>query len=905
MLSKSPWQTVCYADGNRVRTSNTPPFGNPILAKKKTTKKKTTKKKHAVPDATGKHLVIVESPAKARTINRYLGDDYAVTSSIGHVRDLPARAPKGVKQPVPGVDLEDDFKPTYDVLKGKGTLVAELKKAAKVAKDVWFASDLDREGEAIAWHLAELLNVKPSEAKRVIFNAITKKQIEEAFKHPHPINMDFVNAQQARRILDRIVGYQVSPLLWKRVAGGLSAGRVQSVAVRIIVEREQEIEAHIPDETWNVVGRFTLDEDATATLEKSWETFIETKDDKGKGPTRKMMNSFLAEHHSIEGTLVEVGGELFKIYRAADCTDGLDEHKKKILSVAEAVGLIHAEVHVEEDEHGKGPAQHQINITGELEDGVQYKIKDIEHKDSSVRPHAPFITSSLQASASTVLGFGAKRTMRAAQALYEGVRIKGEGQVGLVTYMRTDSTHLSMDAITQVRTYIGNKFGDEYLPQNPKFYTSSNESAQEAHEAIRPTDASRHPDTLPTSLDEDQRKLYRLIWSRFVACQMTSAKWHRTEFFFERDDKSTGALFKVAGRTLAFDGFYKASGVPSSDKEQNLPNLSVGDTLHPFDISPKQSFSSPPSRYSEASLIKKLESEGIGRPSTYASIIDVIQNRNYVEKIDRSFYPTDLGEVVTEKLVEAFPILMGVDYTRSLEERLDKVATGDVVWTAMLHDFYGRFSKRLETAYEEMSHAKAEMQPAIYKCPECGSKTAYRFGKNGRFLTCASYPDCKYAAPIDRQGRPTLPERVDVACPEDGSPMEKRAGRFGPFLASINYPDIKTVVNLDKKGGIKYPSPPPLLVESLHCEKCESPMNLRSGKRGPWLGCSTFPKCKGRMGWKTLDEDVLKELEAALEKHEEANPQVIVKTLSGKVIPEGTPIEDLLIEGGVMELELY
>ncbi len=858
-----------------------------------------------MPDATGKHLVIVESPAKARTINRYLGDDYAVTSSVGHVRDLPARSPKGEKQPVPGVDLDNNFNPTYDVLKGKGTLVAELKKAAKVAKDVWFASDLDREGEAIAWHLAELLKVEPSKAKRVIFNAITKKQIEEAFQDPHPINMDFVNAQQARRILDRIVGYQVSPLLWKRVAGGLSAGRVQSVAVRIIVEREKEIEAHIPDENWSVVGRFSLNNNEIESLKESWKAFIETKDEKGKAPTRKMMNSFLSEHSSVEGTLAQLDGKPFKIFRASDCTEGLDNHKKQLVQVADAVGLCSFKVQVEEDEEGKGPAKHKIHLVGDLADGVSYKVKDITQKDSSVRPPAPFITSSLQASASTVLGFGAKRTMRAAQALYEGVRIKGEGQVGLITYMRTDSTHLSMDSINSVRTYISNKYGDAYLPDKPKFYSSSNESAQEAHEAVRPTDAGRHPDTLPASLDEDQRKLYRLIWSRFVACQMTAAKWHRTEFFFERNDKQTGVVFKVAGRTLAFDGFYKASGVPSSDSEQNLPPLEVGNDLFPFDITPKQSFSSPPPRYSEASLIKKLEAEGIGRPSTYASIIDVIQNRNYVEKLDRSFHPTDLGEVVTEKLIEAFPILMGVDYTRSLEERLDSVATGDVEWTAMLHDFYGRFSQRLETAYDEMSHAKAEMQPAIYKCPECGSKTAYRFGKNGRFLTCASYPDCKYASAIDRKGQPRLPERVDVACPEDGSPMEKRIGRFGPFLASINYPEIKTVVNLDKKGGIKYPTPPPLLVESLICEKCESSMNLRNGKRGPWLGCSTFPKCKGRMGWKALDETLVKQLEGDLEEHEKENPQVLVKTLSGKVIPEGTPIEDLLIEGGVVELEIY
>ena len=865
--------------------------------KKKTSKKKTAKKRNAVPDATGKHLVIVESPAKARTINKYLGDEYAVTSSVGHIRDLPARAPKGTKQPVPGVDIEHDFKPTYEVLKGKNTLASDLKKAAKVAKDVWFASDLDREGEAIAWHLAELLKVDPTKAKRVIFNAITKKQIEEAFEQPHPINMDFVDAQQARRILDRIVGYKVSPLLWKRVAGGLSAGRVQSVAVRIIVEREKEIEAHIPDESWSVVGRFTLDASATEHLTSKWSTFLATKDERGKGPTRKQMNAFLAEHKSLEASLVELNGEAFKVTRASDCEDNtLDAHKTRLLEVGKAVGLDKPSITVTDDEEGRGPAKHCITLDGTIADGVSYKVKDITQKDSSVRPPAPFITSSLQASASTVLGFGAKRTMRAAQGLYED---------GAITYMRTDSTHISGDAMNTVRTYIGNKFGDAYLPDKPKFYASANKDAQEAHEAIRPTDVGKHPATLKASTNEDQKRLYGLIWSRFVAGQMNAARWHRTEIFFERVDESTGAIFKVGGRTLAFDGFYKASGVPSSDTEQNLPELQEGTEIFPFDISPKQNFSSPPSRYSEASLIKKLEAEGIGRPSTYASIIDVIQYRKYVEKIDRSFHPTDLGEVVTDKLIEAFPVLMGVEYTRSLEERLDNVAKGETNWVEMLHDFYGRFNKRLETAYEEMPHAKAETKPAIYKCPSCGSRTEYRFGKNGRFLSCTSYPDCKYAAPIDRQGRPLLPERVDVACPEDGSAMEKRTGRFGPFLASVNYPEIKTVVNLDKKGGIKYPSPPALLVESLICEKCESPMNLRNGKRGPWLGCSTFPKCKGRMGWKTLEDDVIKELEAALEAHMEANPQVIVTTMSGKVIPEGTPIEDLLIEGNVAELETF
>ncbi len=879
------------------------------MAKKKTTKKKTTKKKNAVPDATGKHLVIVESPAKSRTINKYLGADYAVTSSVGHIRDLPRRAPKGEKQLVPGVDLEHNFKPTYEVLKGKGTLVKELQQAAKVAKDIWFASDLDREGEAIAWHLAELLNVDPKDAKRVIFNAITEKQIKEAFEHPQPINMDFVNAQQARRILDRIVGYQVSPLLWKRVAGGLSAGRVQSVAVRIIVEREKEIEAHIPDEFWSVTGQFTLASDQTHSLTSKWSEFINTRDEKGKGPTKKQLNSFLAEHACVEGTLVEIGGESAKYEWTSDCDFSLKDHEATLLQMATAVGISNPKVEESLNEDGKGLAKHQLKVLGDVSQGVSYQVNNITQKDNTVRPPAPFITSSLQASASTVLGFGAKRTMRAAQALYEGVRIKGEGQIGLITYMRTDSTHISDDAIKSVRTYIGNKFGDAYVPSTPNIYTSSNTDAQEAHEAIRPTDVGRHPDTLPATLDEDQRRLYKLIWSRMVGGQMTPAKWHRTEIFFERVDEKTGAVFKVAGRTLAFDGFYKVSGVPASDTEQNLPALKEGTALFPFCISPKQSFTQPLSRYSEASLIKKLESEGIGRPSTYASIIDVIQYRKYVEKIDRAFYPTDLGEVVTQKLVEAFPQLMSVKYTRSLEKRLDKIANGERDWVEMLHTFYGRFSKRLATAYEEMPHAKAETSPAPYKCPECDDDvqkgTEFRFGKNGRFLSCVNYPDCKYAAPIDRQGRPLLPQCVDVACPEDGSPMEKRTGRFGPFLASVNYPEIKTVVNLDKKGGIKYPSPPPLLVESLICEKCESPMNLRNGKRGPWLGCSTFPKCKGRMGWKTLEESTQKELQEALDLHEEKNPQIVVTTLSGKQIPEGTPIEDLFIESEVAELELF
>lgn len=861
--------------------------------------KKTSKT--AAPDATGKHLVIVESPAKARTINRYLGDDYVVLASVGHIRDLPSRSPKGVKQPVPGVDVENGFSPTYEVVKGKGKIVTDLRRAAKQADDVWFATDLDREGEAIAWHLAEEMRIDPAVAKRVIFNAITRTEIERAFDEPNRIDLDRVNAQQARRILDRIVGYQVSPLLWKRVAGGLSAGRVQSVAVRIVVEREREIRAHVPDEKWTATARMSYDAAAAAKTGPQWFDLLAQRDERDRPPTRRLLNEFLAQHTAVEADLVELDGASFAMGRSSDQTLDMKAYEADLVAMADAIGLEHVQVEITVDPAGKGPAAQVISISGSIADGVTYAVTDTTQKRTTVRPSPPFITSTLQAAASTQLGFGAKRTMRAAQALYEGVRLPKEGQVALITYMRTDSTHVSGEAIEAARTYVDKSCGAPYLPDKPQHYASS-DSAQEAHEAIRPTDPTRHPDTLPSSMDEDHRRLYKIIWTRFVTSQMVPAQWDRTEVRIARSDVESGAVFRTTGRTLAFDGFYKVSGVPSSDAEQTLPSLPQGQALVPFDLSPKQGFSSPPGRYSEASLIRELEKQGIGRPSTYASTIDVIQRRNYVEKIERAFHPTDLGEVVTDKLVEAFPVLMGVEYTRSLEERLDRIATGTLGWVEMLEDFYGRFSARLETAYEEMTHAKAETQPAPYRCPECGSATMYRFGKNGRFLSCSTYPDCAYGAQIDREGQPRLPERVDVACPADGSPMELRTGRFGPFLASVNYPEIKAVVNLDKKGGIKYPAQPPLVTE-LACEKCEAPMNLRRGKRGPWLGCSAFPKCRGRMGWKALDEAVVTQLETALAAHEQEHPQVVIMNLSGDQIPEGTPVNDLVLPGGVQELE--
>jgi DNA topoisomerase-1 len=842
------------------------------------------------------NLVIVESPAKAKTINKYLGSDYKVMASVGHVRDLPKSA-KG--QPVPGVDIDHDFAPTYVVVKGKGKIVKELQSAAKTAETVWFATDLDREGEAIAWHLAQELKIPADEAKRVVFDAITKKDISHAFEHPRPIDMDRVNAQQARRILDRIVGYQASPLLWKKVAGGLSAGRVQSVAVRVVVEREREIRAFVPDESWKVVARLTLDAATVTDLASQWEAFCATIDDDGKGPTIKARNLWLGKHGALRAELFELNGQRFQLTTSGDDPKDLSED---VQAVAEAVGLDDVAVMSEEDPAGKGPAKWRRTASGALTAGVEYAISDITTTRKPARPRPPFITSTLQMSASNALGFGARRTMRAAQALYEGVTIPGEGAVGLITYMRTDSTHLSDEAIASARAYIKDAHGDQYLPEKPVYYKTSNKDAQEAHEAIRPTEASRHPDTLPSSLDDDPRRLYRLIWNQFIACQMVPAQWDNTAIMLTRSDQETGAVLRTTGRVLAFDGHFRVSGVPTSADEQNLPPLETGDALHPFDFSISQQFSSPPSRYTEAGLVRKLEQEGIGRPSTYAAIIDVIQNRSYVEKSGSSFRPTDLGEVVTDKLIEAFPRLMEVGYTREMEEHLDEVAQNRLDWVSMLRDFYGRFSASLERAHEEMTHAKAETQPAPYLCPECDAPTMYRFGRSGKFLSCTTYPDCRYAAPIDQQGRPMMPERVNLACPEDGSGMELRSSRFGKFLASLNYPDTKFVLNLDKKGGIKLPAVPPLLTE-LVCEKCEAPLNLRRGARGPWLGCSTFPKCRGRGSWAKLPEDIQPVLEKALEAHEAKYPQITLKTLDGRDVPEGTPVEDLLMAGGVQELK--
>ncbi len=829
-------------------------------------------------NAQGKHLVIVESPTKAKTINKYLGRDYIVMASVGHVRDLPERSPKGVKQEVPGVDIEHDFQPTYEILPSKKKTIAELRKAAKQAADVWFATDLDREGEAIAWHLAQALGVDPANAKRVVFNAITKSEIENAFARPRPIDQKKVDAQQARRILDRIVGYQVSPFLWKKVAGGLSAGRVQSVAVRLVVEREREIEAFVPEEYWKITNTFATDVDRARELSEAWRAFLASAPD-DKPRTVKEKLAWLSEHNCLQAELVEFEGQSFK-----------PDNREAALKAAQRLGFDLRETRETHDPEAKGPAQHRVTYIGGVGKAPLYRIRSIETKRTSSRPNAPFITSTLQQAAANQLGFSLERTMRIAQQLYEGVDIRGaEGQTGLITYMRTDSTHLSGEALKMARDYIGREWGGQYLPEKPNFYASSNKAAQEAHEAIRPTDVSITPLRVRDSLTDEQYKLYRLIWERFLASQMTPAQWDSTTILIEAVEGDRPiAVLKSTGRKLVFDGFLKAVGIPAGN-DLILPELKEKQPLAPIQVDPSQHFTAPPPRYTEASLQKKLEEEGIGRPSTYAPIISTIQARKYVTQVapgDRRLMATDLGKVVTDMLTGAFPKVMDVAYTRQMEAELDKIEEEAHDWVTMLREFYGPFRANLERAHEQMTHAKAVTEPAPFKCAKCGADTVYRFGRNGRFLSCSRYPDCDYAAPIDAKGKPVLPEKSDIVCPECGGAMTKRTGRFGPFLGCERYPQCKGIVKLDpKKGTVVLPKPPPFTTD-LPCPKCESPLNLRRSKRGPWLSCSRYPKCRGRLAWSTLPPEKQQELEAALTKHEAEHPVPEIRNEQGQVIGE-------------------
>jgi DNA topoisomerase I len=786
-----------------------------------------------------KHLVIVESPAKAKTINKYLGDDYVVRASMGHVRDLPA---KGSDM---GVDLET-FQPRYEVLKDRGKVITELKKLAKESDEVYLATDLDREGEAIAWHLKEALGIPDDKARRVIFNAITKAEIQKAFNKPQQLDMDRVNAQQARRILDRIVGWEISPVLWRKVARGLSAGRVQSVAVRLVVEREREIEAFVPSEYWKIAGVFSTESEGgnCKVLADRWHGFLTNT---GNGErTKHEREQWLAEHNAFVAELVELAGKKFEATNKADAR-----------RAAELLGYVLDRDETTEDPDGKGPAKFPTTLHGRMGTCPTFTVRSIERKRTTSRPPAPFITSTLQQSASSRLGFGAQRTMRLAQTLYEN---------GVITYMRTDSTHLSADALAMARGYIQNTFGPRYLPEKPNFYASSNKSAQEAHEAIRPTDANYAPPEAKNKLGADEWRLYQLIWNRFVACQMTPAEFDQTSVTIATATKEGDAVFRATGRKLVFDGFMKVTGVTSED--QLLPELSEGRRVFPIELDPTQHFTQPPPRFTEASLVKALEQLGIGRPSTYASIIDTIQRREYVEQQDRRFYATLLGKVVTDKLMQAFPEIMDVQFTAGMEGKLDAVEEQHQDWIELLKSFYGPFHQTVEGSMDKLEHAGGAVSP--YTCEKCNGRMLYRISKNGFFLACENR-ECGNTRPVDKQGKPTVREVSEHKCPVCGRPMIKRKGRFGEFLGCSGYsekdekgePLCATIINLDKEGNPLPPKPKPITT-SVKCEKCGSPMLLRDSKRGPFLGCSTFPKCRSTRMMKKLTGDDLKQVEALL-----------------------------------------
>ncbi len=729
-----------------------------------------------------KGLVIVESPAKAKTIQKYLGKGYAVEASLGHVKDLP--------KSTLGVDIDNDFDTEYMVIPGKEKVLVKLKKLAQSAESIYLAPDPDREGEAIAAHLAEELSGNGSKKKkkkkredglriqRVTFNEITQRAVREAFERPRKIDRNLVDAQQARRVLDRLVGYQVSPLLWDKVRRGLSAGRVQTVALRLIVEREREIKAFEPKEYW------TIDAQLHAAKPPSFDArFL------GKGEEK-----------------IEIGN---------------GEEAEKIRAALEKAAWI---------------------------------VRSVDKKERRRNAAAPFTTSKLQQDASRKLRFSVKRTMMIAQRLYEGVELGDEGLVGLITYMRTDSTRVSLDAIREVREFINQEYGPRYIPELPNAYKEKKE-AQAAHEAIRPTSALRHPDQIKQYLKEDEYKVYKLIWQRFVASQMNPAVFDQTTVDIDAKAGNETFWFRVTGSVLKFEGFLKVyeeskEGKDEEDEElkHKLPPVEVGQKLTLKSLKPEQHFTEPPPRYNEASLVKELEERGIGRPSTYATILGTIQERQYVQKLGGKFVPTEIGMVVTDLLVENFRDIFDVQYTARLEEELDEIEEGKEKWTDTLAEFYKHFAKDLKYAEKHMENIKRMEKPTGEKCERCGSPLVIKWGKHGSFYACSAYDkDDPNSCTFTKENPINLPD-LDSAdlqetsqeeyCENCGRVMVLKRGRFGQFMACTGYPDCKTTRRLDQ--GKKVPDIP--LEET--CPKCGRNLVIRHGRYGEFTSCSGYPECK-------------------------------------------------------------
>ncbi|CAH8710068.1 type I DNA topoisomerase [Paenibacillus thiaminolyticus] len=681
-------------------------------------------------------LVIVESPAKAKTIGKYLGSKYIVKASMGHVRDLPKSQM--------GVEIEQDFAPKYITIRGKGSVLKELKDARKKVKKVYLAADPDREGEAIAWHLAHALELDETEACRVVFNEITKQAVKDAFKSPRQINMDLVHAQQARRILDRLVGYKISPLLWKKVKKGLSAGRVQSVSVKLIIDRENEIDAFIPEEYWTI----------TAKLEA------------GK-------SKFEAKFYGMNGVKMELANEA---------------------QVNEVLAALQKQAFV---------------------------VSEVKEKERLRHPSAPFTTSSLQQEAARKLNFRAAKTMSVAQQLYEGVDLGKEGTVGLITYMRTDSTRISPTAQEEAKEYIGSQFGAEYVPETPRQYAKKAANAQDAHEAVRPTSVLRSPDQMKPFLSRDQHRLYKLVWERFVASQMTSAVMDTMTVDLQAGD----VTFRANGSKVRFPGFMKVyvegndDGTVEDDKL--LPPLKTGDKLKQEAIEPKQHFTQPPPRYTEARLVKTLEELGIGRPSTYAPTLETIQKRGYVAIEEKKFVPTELGELVIQLMEEFFPEILDAEFTAHMEEDLDHVEDGQQDWVKVLSDFYESFEKRLQVAEEEMKEVEIEDEVSDEICEKCGRHFVYKMGRFGKFLACSGFPDCRNTRPIVKD--------TGVACPKckEGKLVERRSKKGRVFYGCDRYPDCDYVM-WDRPSVKPCPSCGSLMVEKrskqgtkLQCTQCD------------------------------------------------------------------------------------
>ncbi|MBM3161846.1 MAG: type I DNA topoisomerase [Chlorobi bacterium] len=769
--------------------------------------------------ARNRTLIVVESPSKAKTINKYLGDRYTVFASVGHIKDLPKREI--------GLDFDHHYEPRYEIIAGKEKVVRQLKKLAGEADSVLIATDPDREGEAIAWHISNEIEAARKPVYRVLFNEITKNAILAAVREPRQIDYRLVRSQQTRQGLDKIVGYKISPFLWNVVLRGLSAGRVQSVALRLICEREEEINRFEVQEYWTVSADFST----------------------VKGET------FSARLVKVDGGKPELSS---------------GEH-------AEAAAAL---------------------VRNRL-----YAVGEISSKAQQRKAPLPFTTSLLQQAASNQLGFGSKKTMRLAQQLYEGIDIGSEGATGLITYMRTDSTRIGSEAIAEAHAFIRSSFGTEYTGYGGAAKSSKN--AQDAHEAIRPTSVTRKPESLRQYLTPDQYKLYELIWKRLVASMMAPAKIEQTKVDVEDHDRRF--VFRANGSRVLFPGFmrlyddqqeldYEAQISTKEDieKEQTvkLPEtLAVRDSLNLAGVEQKQGFTRPPARYSEATLVKDLDNYGIGRPSTYASIFSTLQERRYVELQKKKIIPTELGKDVSQILVANFPDIFNVRFTAYMEDELDKVATGDDEYEKVLDSFY----RPLETALGLRKNDPLIPQNThAQTCDKCGDgRMIIKWTASGKFLGCSRYPSCKNIKPIS--STKVKPRETGIKCPScsDGR-MLLRDGRLGQFLACSGYPNCNTLLNLSKQRHIEPLKTPPVETD-LACPKCGAPLYLRSGKRGLWLGCSKFPKCRGRLAWNTLDPSVQQHWEKAMTEHRKAHPDVVLKMTDGAPVPMNLPLEDIII----------